>query len=152
MFYCDINGSVPITKIRTSRGDEDFIQWVHELGGYGYQKRCLEVSKRFSLAVSRGQLLLKTDQNFNGSPVVCSIYKLGDHCTHNNILVTLKSKDQLKRAYSVFTEFRRNIHTPVRATRTGSKSYLTLTDHGDYFDLGRMLNDYFNKPVNSPQK
>jgi Circadian oscillating protein COP23 len=176
-FYCDTSGSVPITKIHTNRGDEEFILWVQERGGYSVKDRCLEVSKRFNLVISRGKLLLKKDRNFNGSPVICSVSRPGDSCDSNNILVTLSSRKQLNRAFMVFTDFQRSTNNksrapiklsgdsktpstvikasgatglpPVTATGAGVSPY--LTDDGDYFDLGRMVNDW-NTPVNSMNK
>lgn len=176
-FYCDASGSVPITKIYTYRGYEEFILWVQERGGYSVEQRCQEVSKRFNLAMSRSKLLLKKDRNFNGSPVICSVSRQGDSCDSNNILVTLGSLKQLNRALIVFNDFQRggggisrapiklsgNSGTPstvikasgatglppVRLTGEGVSPY--LSDNGDYFDLGRMVND-LNKPVNSTKK
>jgi Circadian oscillating protein COP23 len=176
-FYCDRTGSVPITKIQTNRGYEEFILWVQERGGYRAEDRCVEVSKRFNLAMSRSKLLLKKDRNFKESPVICSVSRQGDSCDSNNILVTLGSLKQLNTAFSVFKDFQRggrpisrapiklsgNSGTPstvikassatglppIKGTGEGVSPY--LTDDGDYFDLGRMVND-LNKPVNSTKK
>jgi Circadian oscillating protein COP23 len=176
-FYCDKSASIPITKIHTNRGEEEFIQWVQERGGYSVEQRCMEVSNRFNLALSRGQLYLKADKSFNGSQVICSVSRRGDNCDSNNVLVTLKNKQQLKRAYTVFTDFQRSAtgrapiklsgngeapsrtikmsdatgRPPVTMQGNGVNPYLTVTDNGEYFDLGQMVSDW-NKPVNSTKK
>jgi hypothetical protein len=121
-FYCDMSGSVPITKIHTTtRGDEKFIQWVQERGGYSVEERCREVSERFNRAISRGSLVLKKDKNFNGSPVICYVYQQGDKCDSNNILVTLSSIKQLNKAFEVFRDFQRGSENLPPKNRTPIK-------------------------------
>jgi Circadian oscillating protein COP23 len=107
-FYCDTSGSVPVTRIRTGRGDESFIQWRTSFsGGYGAARRCQEVSARFQREHTRGRLYLTSRANVNGHPVICHAESENGACKASNVLVTLRRGTNHRHALLRFSAFQR---------------------------------------------
>jgi hypothetical protein len=107
-FYCDTSGSVPVTRIRTGRGDESFIQWRTSFsGGYGAARRCQEVSARFQREHTRGRLHLTSRRNVNGHPVICYAESENGACNASNVLVTLSRGTNHRNALLRFSAFQR---------------------------------------------
>jgi hypothetical protein len=106
-FYCDTSGRVPVTRIRTSRGEESFIAWNTSTRGYSASRRCREVAARFESQRPRGQLFLTSRRNVNGSPVICYTETRGGSCNRNNVLVTLRRNTNHRAALRRFMDFQR---------------------------------------------
>jgi hypothetical protein len=106
-FYCDTSGSVPVTRISTSRGEESFIQWKTSFSRrYGAARRCQEVASRFERQHRRGQLNLTSRREVNGHPVICYTESQNVACNPNNILVTLPKGTNHRNALLRFEAFR----------------------------------------------
>jgi Circadian oscillating protein COP23 len=107
-FYCDTSGSVPVTRIRTGRGDESFIQWRTGFSrGYGAAQRCQEVSSRFQRLYTRGRVYLTSRANVNGHPVICYAESENGACNASNVLVALRRGTNHRNALLRFKAFQR---------------------------------------------
>jgi hypothetical protein len=170
-FYCDTSGRVPVTKVRTSRGDETFIRWNTGRRGYSPLRRCQEVAARFERQRTRGRLFLTSRARVNGQPVICYTETEGGSCNSGNVLVTLKRGVNHRSALRRFTDFQSGASnralelsgdgasesTPLELTGGSedspplelsgnadvpyNSSYVTSSANGDYFNLGKMVND-----------
>jgi hypothetical protein len=148
-FYCDTSGSVPVTRIRTARGDESFIQWQNSFSrGYGAARRCQEVASRFERQHTGGKrLYLTSRRSVNGHPVICYTDSEKGACDRNNVLVTLRRGTNHRNALRRFSAFQRgasnrplelsgdatNESTPLELSGgSGEESTpLELTGYGD---------------------
>lgn len=107
-FFCSQEGGVPVTKIRTSRGNETFIRWVvKDFKNFPPTKRCQIVSARFQRYYDNGSLFITSRDNFNNYPVLCVTNRKGAPCTVDNILVTLKPGSDTGRVLQQMVNFRR---------------------------------------------
>jgi Circadian oscillating protein COP23 len=108
-FYCDTSGSVPVTRIRTGRGDESFIQWRTSFSrGYSAARRCQEVASRFERQHTRGKrLFLTSRRNVNGHPVICYTESENGACDRTNVLFTLRRGTSHRNALRRFSAFQR---------------------------------------------
>jgi Circadian oscillating protein COP23 len=109
-FFCTQEGNVPMTKIRTSRGNETFIRWVVEdFKKYPALKRCQLVSSRFQRYYDNGKVFITTRNNVNGYPVLCIANRKNTPCTAENILVTLKPGSDTGKVLNQMNDFRRGV-------------------------------------------
>lgn len=85
-FFCTQEKGVPVTKVRTSRGNETFIRWVvTDFKKFPPAQRCQIVSARFQRYYDNGSLFINSRDNFNNYPVLCITNRKGAPCTADNI-------------------------------------------------------------------
>ncbi|BAY28002.1 hypothetical protein NIES2100_78310 [Calothrix sp. NIES-2100] len=138
-FFCSEEGGVPVTKVRTSRGNETFIRWVVEdFKKFPPAKRCKVVSARFQRYYDNGSLFITTRDNFNNYPVLCIANRQGVPCTSENILVTLKPGTDTGAVLKQILDFRRGVAgQPIDLSGCQAISY---DDQGDlYLDVKKLV-------------
>ncbi|QLE56227.1 COP23 domain-containing protein [Nostoc sp. TCL26-01] len=113
-FFCKQENGVPVTKVRTSRGNETFIRWVvKDFKKFPPAQRCRIVSARFQRFYDNGSLFITSRDNFNNHPVLCITNRKGASCTADNILVTLKPGTDTGRVLQQILDFRRGVGESV---------------------------------------
>jgi Circadian oscillating protein COP23 len=141
-FYCDISGPTPVTKIRTERGDETFIEWTNSLGnGYSLEKRCQIVTERFQSQVGRGRMYLTSRAKVNGMPVICNSNREGGACNSRNILVTLdRGADHLKALQKLASFQRGASNKPLKLSGRNplNSDYVTNVGGNYYVNVNKM--------------
>jgi hypothetical protein len=145
-FYCDTSGPIPVTKIRTERGDETFIQWTKSFSnGYSLEERCKIVTKRFQSQVGRGRMYLTSRAKVNGMPVICNSNREGGACTSRNILVTLDRNANHLEVLQKLASFQRSAsneplilsgHNPLNNPL--NSDYVTNVDGNYYVNVNKM--------------
>jgi Circadian oscillating protein COP23 len=92
LFRCELVNGMPLTMVKTVRGNLPMIHWVKSFGG-GYQdlnRRCNEVSTRLDRFNRDGKLGYIRTGNVNRYPVLCVDKGVsGNTCPKTNVLVTL---------------------------------------------------------------
>jgi Circadian oscillating protein COP23 len=157
-FSCTQEGGVPVTKVKTSRGDETFIRWVvRDFKKFPPSQRCQIVSARFQRYYDNGALFITSRDNFNGYPVLCIANRKGTPCTSENILVTLKPGSDTGATLKQIIDFRRGAAaSPVNLSGCQAITY----DNGDlYLDVKQFVdgdqcgnNSQSPSTPNTPQK
>jgi hypothetical protein len=93
-FSCVTERGVPITMATMESGKQvPVIRWVSDAftgSGWSPQRRCQEVSERFTSLSNQGLLNYLTTGSLNGMSVICAALNKGDGCTSNTLLYTLK--------------------------------------------------------------
>lgn len=93
-FFCTRQGGVPVTKVRTARGNETFITWKRNFDNYSASKRCGIISNKLQRFYENGFVFIKTG-TINKYPVICISNQEKTPCTADNLLVTLaKGEDK----------------------------------------------------------
>jgi hypothetical protein len=91
-FVCDASGPVPVTFVKTSRGNLPLIRWVKKtFSGFGYDpvQRCRETSLRLTTFHNAGQLKTMRSGTTHGYPVLCvDGGVVGSACERQNVLLT----------------------------------------------------------------
>ncbi len=91
-FFCDTSGSVPVTLVKTSRGNIPMIRWVKKtFNGFGYNpvQRCRETSLRLTIFHDSGRLKSMRSGTTNGYPVLCVDGGVeGSPCERQHVLLT----------------------------------------------------------------
>jgi hypothetical protein len=91
-FVCDISGPVPVTLVKTSRGNIPLIRWVKKtFSGFGYDpiQRCRETSLRLTIFHDGGRLKTMRPGTTNGYPVLCVDGGVaGSACERQYVLLT----------------------------------------------------------------
>jgi hypothetical protein len=91
-FVCDANGPVPVTFVKTSRGNLPLIRWVKKtFTGFGYDpiQRCRETSRRLTAFHDAGQLKTMRSGTTHGYPVLCADGGVaGSACERQHVLLT----------------------------------------------------------------
>ncbi|MCH4904931.1 hypothetical protein GSN00_11220, partial [Cylindrospermopsis raciborskii CHAB3438] len=59
-FFCTREGGVPVTKVRTARGNETFIIWERDFHKYPATKRCGIISNKLQRFYENGEVHFKT--------------------------------------------------------------------------------------------
>lgn len=138
-FFCDLEGGTPVTKVRTSRGNETFIRWVvRDFKNFPPAQRCKVVSARFQRYYDNGSLLITSRDNFNNYPVLCIVNRKGAPCTAQNILVTLKPGTDTGRVLQQILDFRRGVGSSV-VNLSGCQAF-TYDEQGDlYLDVKQLV-------------
>jgi hypothetical protein len=130
LFFCDTSESMPVTKVRTSRGDEEMIRWTNSYGnGFTTTKRCQLVTQKLQTHTNRGRWFLTSRENINGMPVICAVSREGENCTASTILVTLPRGANAGEALQQLNFFRSGVNG------------------NDYINLGQAINDINGSPV-----
>jgi hypothetical protein len=106
-FYCDTSSSVPVLRVRSSRGSEAFIRWNTSTAGYSTRRRCQEVAARFERQRARGRLYLTSRHRVNGHPVICATERAGGECDRRNVLITLSRRARHRNALGQLVTFNR---------------------------------------------
>lgn len=137
-FFCSQEGGVPITKVRTPRGNETFIRWVvKDFKKFSPAQRCKIVSARFQRYYDNGSLFITSRDNFNNYPVLCITNRKGASCTSDNILVTLKPGTDTGRVLRQMLDFRRGVGESV-INLSGCQAF--TYDQGDvYLDVKELV-------------
>ncbi|RCJ25637.1 hypothetical protein A6770_27565 [Nostoc minutum NIES-26] len=138
-FFCDQEGDIPVTKVRTSRGNETFIRWiVQDFKNFPPAKRCQIVSAKFQRYYDNGSLLITSRDNFNNYPVLCIVNRKGAPCTSQNVLVTLKPGTDTGRVLQQILDFRRGVGSSV-VNLSGCQTF-TYDEQGDlYLDVKQLV-------------
>jgi len=110
-FFCTEEGGTPVTKVRTSRGNETFIRWVvKDFKKFPPKERCKIVSVRFQRYYFSGSLFIRSKNKFEDKyPVLCVVNKEGAPCTSENLLVTLQRGTDVGRVLQQIIDFRRGV-------------------------------------------
>ncbi|MDF5718088.1 MAG: COP23 domain-containing protein [Rhizonema sp. NSF051] len=139
-FSCTKLNGIPVTMVKTSRGNEPMIRWVDRgfiSSGYTPQERCQTVSTKFQRYYDNGKLYLTGRDNLNGYPVLCIANRQGASCSPENVLVTLKPGTDPGAALQQILDFRRSAKTPpVELSGSQSVSYV---DGNFYLDLKQIV-------------
>jgi hypothetical protein len=147
-FFCTQESGVPVTKVRTTRGDETFIRWVVEdFKKFPPLTRCRSVTAKFQRYYDNGQLFITSRDNFQGYPVLCIANRKGTPCTSANILVTLKPGSDTGRILKQMLDFRRGVGaSPINLSGSQHITY----DNGDLYLDVKGLVDEDTIPSNQP--
>jgi Circadian oscillating protein COP23 len=141
-FYCDTSGPTPVTKIRTERGDETFIEWTKTFSnGYSLEERCKIVTERFQSQVGRGRMYLTSRAKVNGMPVICNSNREGGACNSRNILVTLHQGANHLEVLRKLASFQRSAsNEPLSLTGSNplNSDYVTNVDGNYYVNVNKM--------------
>ncbi|MBG1260741.1 COP23 domain-containing protein [Nostoc commune] len=137
-FFCAQEGNIPVTKVRTSRGNETFIRWVVEdFKKFPPLKRCQIVSARFQRYYDNGLLLITSRENFNNFPVLCIANRKGVPCKSEDLLVTLEPGTDTGRVLRQIIDFRVK-GEPVNLSGCQAITY----DQGNlYLDVKQLIDD-----------
>ena len=109
-FSCTKEGNVPVTKVRTPRGNETFIRWVvQDFKKFPPAQRCKDVSARFQRYYDNGSLFITTRRNFNNYDVICIADRQNVPYRAENVLITLKPGTNMGRVLKEILAFHRGI-------------------------------------------
>jgi hypothetical protein len=93
-FFCSSYSGAPATMKSTASGKNvPVILWksnAFATDGWTPEKRCQEVSQRFSQLHQSGRLRYLTTGRMNGVPVICAAISEGSGCAEGGLLYTLK--------------------------------------------------------------
>ncbi|WP_445636350.1 Secreted protein [Nostoc sp. DSM 114161] len=140
-FFCDREGKIPVTKVRSSRGPETFMRWVIKdfmRSGFDPKTRCRAVSARLQRYYDNGQLFFTSRNNFNGYPVICIANSKGVPCTSDNILVTLKRGTNAQATLKQIHDFRRGVSSTA-INLGGNNQHLFYFDGELYLDVKELV-------------
>jgi hypothetical protein len=91
-FFCATGGQIPVTFVKTSRGNIPLIRWVKKtFSGFGYNpvQRCRETSLRLTIFHDGGRLKSMRSGTTHGYPVLCVDGGLeGSPCDRQYVLLT----------------------------------------------------------------
>jgi hypothetical protein len=138
-FFCTQEKGVPVTKVRTSRGNETFIRWVvKDFKKFPPQQRCNIVTKRFQRYYDNGALFITSRDNVNGYPVLCISDRKNAPCTTDNILVALKPGADVGVVLKQILDFRSGANATGGIPLSGSQ-YLTYEQGDLYLDVKQLV-------------
>jgi hypothetical protein len=116
-FFCTRDGGVPVTKVRTARGNETFIIWERDFNNYPASKRCGIISNKLQRFYENGEVHLKTGV-VNKYPVVCISNRQNARCSGDNLLVTLpKGEDSVSVLEGILAWRRGTSSEPIRLSQ-----------------------------------
>jgi len=116
-FFCTRDGGVPVTKVRTARGNETFIIWERNFNNYPASRRCEIISNRLQRFYQNGEVHLKTGI-VNQYPVICVSSKKNTRCSGDNLLVTLpKGEDSVSVLQGMLAWRRGTSSEPIRLSQ-----------------------------------
>ncbi|MBE9008544.1 hypothetical protein IQ259_26755 [Fortiea sp. LEGE XX443] len=138
-FFCVQEGNVPVTKVRTARGNETFIRWVvQDFKKFPPAQRCKDVSARFQRYYDNGSLFITSRDNFNNYPVLCIANRKSVPCTSENILVTLKPGTDTGAVLRQILDFRRGV--AAKPINLSGCQAITYDEQGDlYLDVKQLV-------------
>ncbi|NLQ04568.1 COP23 domain-containing protein [Cylindrospermopsis raciborskii] len=116
-FFCTRDGGVPVTKVRTPRGNETFIIWERDFNNYPASKRCGIISNKLQRFYENGEVHFKTGI-VNEYPVVCISNRQNARCSGDNLLVTLpKGEDSVSVLEGILAWRRGTSSEPIRLSQ-----------------------------------
>lgn len=125
-FICGTSSGVPTTKAAKSDGSQvDIIRWTSNsfsADGWGPQRRCQEVSKRFDQYLKEGRLKYLTTGRMNGVPVICTSLTNGGPC--DGLLYTLKPNQNPTVTLENLMEVKKQKRGPLNETT--SRIYISI--------------------------
>ena len=138
-YTCVSERGVPTTTAVMDSGKQiPVIRWVSDVftgSGWTPQRRCQEVSERFTKLSNQGLLNYLTTGSLNGLSVICATVNKKDSCDSNNLLYTMKpgqdATSTLKRLFTVRTYAVRPLN------ETGDRVFIDLNE---YLGLGSSSN------------
>jgi Circadian oscillating protein COP23 len=137
-FFCDQEGDIPVTKVRTSRGNETFIRWVVEdFKKFPPLKRCQIVSARLQRYYDNGLLFITSRDNFNNFPVLCIANRKGVPCKSEDLLVTLKPRTDTGRVLRQIIDFR----IKGKPVNLSGCQAITYDQNNLYLDVKQLIDD-----------
>lgn len=92
-YFCAQLNEIYTTFVRTPLGNSQLIRWVYSAPGWSPRDRCIAVSKRFQAFSDNGVLQEIGYGKVNKQPVICVVRKIGEPCTNQTLLLTLKPGD-----------------------------------------------------------
>lgn len=129
-FYCGNYDGVPSTMTTTKTGKTiPIILWKsnHFSGdGFSPERRCQEVSSRFSNLHSTGRLRLLTTGRMNGMPVICAAVEKGSGCVEGGLLYTLKAGQNAGETLRNLLAIRTKASGPL--TETTQRPYISIDE------------------------
>ncbi len=132
-FKCISERGVPTTAAVMSSGKQvPMIRWVSDTftdSGWSPERRCQEVSERFTRLNDQGMLRYMTTGIMNGMNVICTTLNRGDRC--NSLLYTLKPGQNPTRTLKGLFNVRTYAVGPL--IETGNRLYI---DVNEYLGLG----------------
>lgn len=132
-FKCISNNGVPTTVAVMSSGKQiPMIRWVSDRftdSGWSPERRCQEVSERFTRLNDKGLLRYMTTGMMNGMNIICTSLNRGDRC--NTLLYTLKPGQNPTQTLKSLFNVRTYAVGPLN--ETGNRLYI---DINDYLGLG----------------
>jgi Circadian oscillating protein COP23 len=153
-FYCDTSDSTPVTKVRSSRGDEVLLSWKNSYKGFSAAKRCQIVTQKLQRQFDRGRFIVTSNQNVNSMPVVCAVKAVGDSCNADSILFTVPRGSSARAAAEHFESLRSAATSkPIELSGgagTPDKSYATVVDGNYYINLGQAVADITEESIQQP--
>jgi hypothetical protein len=134
-FTCVIEKGVPVTTAVMDSGKQvAVIRWVHDTfsgSGWSPQRRCQEVSERFTNLSNRGLLNYLTTGSMNGMSVICAALNKADRCNDNSLLYTLKPGQNPSQTLKNLMAVRTYAVRPLN--ETGDRVFVDLNE---YLGLG----------------
>ena len=116
-FFCTREGGVPVTKVRTARGNETFIIWEQDFHKYPATKRCGIISNKLQRFYENGEVHFKTGI-VNQYPVVCISNRQNTRCSGDNLLVTLpQGEDSVSVLEGILAWRRGTSSEPIRLSQ-----------------------------------
>lgn len=133
-FSCADRNGVPTTVANMSSGKEvSMIRWTSSVftnDGWSPQRRCQEVSSRFTDFNSRNELRFLTTGMMNGMHVICIALNRGDRCS--GLIYTLKPGQNPTQTLNRLFGVQRTATGPLN--ETGNRSYI---DINEYLGIGK---------------
>lgn len=136
-FTCVSSSGVPTTMAMMSSGKEiPMIRWTSSVftdSGWTPERRCQEVSARFTDFNNTNQLRYLTTGKMNGMHVICVALNRGDRCS--GLVYTLKPGQNPTQTLNRLFGIQRRATGPLN--ETGDRSYI---DVNEYLGLGKTEN------------
>lgn len=136
-FSCSSSSGVPTTFANMSSGKQvPMIRWTSSVftnDGWSPERRCQEVSSRFTEFNNSNQLRYLTTGQMNGMNVICVALNKGDRCS--GLVYTLKPGQNPTQTLNRLFGVQRKATGPLN--ETGDRSYI---DINEYLGLGKTEN------------
>ena len=133
-FSCITKGGVPTTIATMSNGKQvPVIRWTSSVfsnDGWTPERRCQEVSSRFSQFNDNNQLRYLTTGYMNGMNVICVALNKGDRCS--GLVYTLKPGQNPTQTLNRLFGVQRRATGPLN--ETGDRAYI---DMNEFLGVGR---------------
>jgi Circadian oscillating protein COP23 len=149
-FYCGTSDNVPVTKVRSSRGDEVLLRWKNSYKDFSATKRCQIVTEKLQQQFNRGRFVVTSNENVNGMPVVCAVSAVGDRCNADSILFTLPRGSSARAAAEQFESLRSAASIKAMELSGRQESYATVVDGNYYINLGQAIADITGESIQQP--
>jgi hypothetical protein len=143
-FLCGVSRGVPVTFVRTPRGDKPIIRWVDKAFSppWNPEERCTQISERFQQFYNNGTLRYLRTGIYNRQNVLCVASYQDGPCLPNGVLVTLKPGSDSKLTLERLQDF--------QGLSGGKAIYLSGSANGaTYLNMNQFINEIEN-PVKTP--